>query len=48
MDKESIVTIRKELSDDFFSLSESHLGAVRVLVERLDGDYLNTQLQLEK
>ena len=28
MDEESIVTIREELSDDFFSLAESHLGAV--------------------
>ena len=35
MDEESIVTIREELSDDFFSLAESHLGAVQRLVERL-------------
>ena len=27
MDEESFVTIREELSDDFFSLAESHLGA---------------------
>ena len=38
MDEESIVTIREELSNDFFSLAESHLGAVRGLVERLDDD----------
>ena len=48
MDEESIVTIREELSDDFFSLAESHLGAVRRLVERLDDDQLDTQLQFEK
>ena len=48
MDKESIVTIREELLDDFFSLVEAHLGAVRGLVERLDDDQLDTQLQLEK
>ena len=48
MDKESIVTIREELSDDFFSLAESHLGAVRRLVERLDDDQLDTQLQFER
>ena len=44
MDEESIVTIREELSDDFFSLAELHLGAVRRLVERLDDDQLDTQL----
>ena len=44
MDEASIVTIREELSDDFFSLAESHLGAVRRLVERLDDDQLDTQL----
>ena len=38
MDEESIVTIREELSEDFFSLAEAHLGAVRGLVERLDAD----------
>ena len=37
MDEESIVTIREELSDDFFSLAR--------LVERLDDDQLDTQLQ---
>ena len=46
-DKESIVTIWEELLDDFFSLTESHLGAVRRLVERIDDDQLNTQLQFE-
>ena len=48
MDEESIVTIREELSDGFFSLAQAHLGAVRGLVERLDDDQLDTQLQLEK
>ena len=48
MDEGSIVTINEELSDDFFSLAESHLGAVRGLVERLDDDQLDTQLQLVK
>ena len=48
MDKESIFTRRKEFSDNFFSLAESHLGAVRGLVERLDDDQLGTQLQIEK
>ena len=48
MDKESIVTVQKELSDDFFSLAESHLGAIWRLVERLDDDQLGTQLQLKK
>ena len=48
MDEESIVTIREELSDDFFSLAKEHLGAVRGLVERLDYNQLDTQLQLEK
>ena len=38
MDKESIVTIREELSDDFFSLAESHFGVLRRLVERLEDD----------
>ena len=28
MDDESIVTIRGELSEDFFSLAETHVGAV--------------------
>ena len=48
MDEESIVTIREELSDDFFSLAESHLGVVWRLVERLDDDRLETQLQFER
>ena len=48
MDEESIVTIREELSEDFFSLAKEHLGAVRGIVERLDDDQLDTQLQLEK
>ena len=43
MDEESIVTIREELSDDFFSLVESHLEAGRRLVERLDDGQLDTQ-----
>ena len=48
MDEESIVTIREELSEEFFSLVESLLGAVRRLVDRLDDDKLGTQLQFEK
>ena len=48
MDEEIIVTIREELSDDFFSLSESHLGAVLGLVERLDDGQLDTELQFER
>ena len=36
MDEESIVTIREELSEDFFSLAEAHLSEVRGLVENLD------------
>ena len=48
MDEESIVTIREELSDDFFSLAESHLGAVWSLVERLNDDQVDTQLQFER
>ena len=40
MDEESIVTIREELSDDFFSLAR--------LVERLDDDQLETHLQFER
>ena len=48
MDEEIVVTIWEELSGDFFSLAESHLGAVRRLVERLDDDHLGTQLQFER
>ena len=48
MDEESIVTIREELSEDFFSLAESHLREVRGLVEMLDDGLLDAQLQLEK
>ena len=48
MDEESIVTIREELSEDFFALAEAHLKEVRGLVERLDDGQLETQLQLEK
>ena len=48
MDEESIVTIREELSEDFFALAEAHLKEVRGLVERLDDGQLNAQLQLEK
>ena len=44
MDEESIVTIREELADDFFSLARACLEAVRRLMERLDGDQLGTQL----
>ena len=48
MDEESIVTIREELSEDFFALAEGHLKEFRGLVEILDDDQLDTQLQLEK
>ena len=48
MDDESIITIREELTEDFFDLAEAHLKEVRGLVERLDDDQLETQLQLEK
>ena len=48
IDEESIITIREELSEDFFSLAEAHLREVRGLVERLDDGQLNAQLQLEK
>ena len=48
MEEESIVTIREDMSEDFFSLAETHLGAVRGLVEKLDDDHLEAQLQLEK
>ena len=48
MDEESIVTIREELSEDFFSMIESLLGTILGLVERLDDDQFGTQLQLEK
>ena len=48
MDEESIVTIREELSEDFFALAEEHLREIRGLVERLDDGQLETQLQLEK
>ena len=48
MNEESIVTIWEELTDDFFSLAESHLEAVWRLVERLDDDQLIMQLQFER
>ena len=48
MDEESIVTIREELSEDFFSLAEAHLREVWGLVERLDDGPLDAHLQLEK
>ena len=48
MDEESIVTIREELSEDFFALAEEHLKEIRGLVERLDDGQLATQLELEK
>ena len=46
MDEESIVTILEELLDDFFSLAESHLKAVRRLVESLHDDQLGTNFSL--
>ena len=48
MDEENIVTIREELSDNFFSLADTHLEAVRRLIERLNDDQLGTQLQFER
>ena len=48
MDEESIIIIKEELSEAFFSLAKAHLGAVRGLVEKLDEDQLETRLQLEK
>ena len=48
MDKESIITIWEELSEDFFALVEEHLREIRGLVERLDDRQLETQLELEK
>ena len=48
MDEESIVTIREELSEDFFALAEEHLKEIRGLVEILDDGQLETQLELEK
>ena len=44
MDEESIVTIREELLENFFSLAESHLEAIRRMIERLEDDQLETQL----
>ena len=38
MDEESIVTIREELSEYFFSLVEAHLKEIWGLVEMLDDD----------
>ena len=48
MDEESIVTIREELSEDFFVVAEAHLKEIRGLVEVLDDGQLDAQLQLEK
>ena len=48
MDEESIVTIREEVSEDFFSLAETHLRGVWGLVEKLDDGQPEAQLQLEK
>ena len=48
MDEESIVTIREELSEDFFALAEAHLKEVRGLVEVLDDGQLDAQLHSRK
>ena len=48
MDEESLVTIREELSEDFFALAEEHVKEIRGLVERLDDGRLATQLEFEK
>ena len=47
MDEESIVTIREELSDDFFALAETQIEAVRKLIDRLEDDQLDVQLQFK-
>ena len=36
MDVESVVTIREELADEFLSLADQQLAAVRRLVKQLD------------
>ena len=48
MDEESIVTIREELSNDFYALAKTQIEAVRKLLDRLEDDQLDTQLQLER
>ena len=48
LDKESIEAIKEELPDDFLSLVEEQLAAVRRLVEQLDDDQLDTQLSFER
>jgi hypothetical protein len=48
MDEESIVTIREELSEDFYALAEEHLKEIRGLVEKLDDGQLATRLELER
>ena len=47
MDEGSIVTLWKELLDDFFALAETHLKAIRKLIERLEVDQRDTQLQFQ-
>ena len=48
MDEESIVTIREELSDDFYALAETQIEAVQKLIKGLEDDQLDTQLQFER
>ena len=48
MDEASIVTIREELSNEFFALAKTHAEVVWKLIERLEDDQLDTQLQFEK
>ena len=48
IDEESIVTIREELLENFFSLAESHLEAIRRMIERLEDGQFGTQLQFER
>ena len=48
MDEESIVTIREELSNDFYALAKTQIEAVRKLLDRLEDDQLDTQLQFER
>ena len=48
LDKESIEAIKEELSDDFLSLANEQMVAVRQLVAQLDDDQLDNQLQFER
>ena len=47
MDEESIVTIREELSNDFYTLAETQIEVVRKLLDRLEDYQFDIQLQFE-